>query len=148
MSIIFKTIIMLNQKIRTFAGGKYGSNDLFILSKGLNSGKPLEKPCPNCFVCQCDTKEEKEKIYWLLYALWQGNKFQATLVGSVIPFIRKKDLINLIETRLQAALENPGKADGVFQKLQSLKQQELNYMKLQECISQLKLVLANRLINN
>jgi len=137
---------MLNQKIKTYNGNEYGSNDLFILSKGLNSGKPLEKPCPNCFICECDSQEEKEKIYWLLYALWQGKKFHAPLVGSVIPFIRKKDLVNLIENGLQAALENPNKIGEVFRKLQTLKQQELNYIKIQQNLSQLKCVLANQLI--
>ena len=27
----------------------YPAFTLFALCKGLNSGKPLEKPCPNCF---------------------------------------------------------------------------------------------------
>lgn len=139
---------MLNQKIKTYKGGRYEAKDLFILSKGMNSGKPLEKPCPNCFICHCDSIQEKQKIYWLLYALWQGKKFHVSLVGSVIPFIRKKDLIKLLEVGLKSALEQPSQIEGIFKKLQTLKQQELNYIKIQNSLSQLKCVLANQIINN
>ena len=64
----------------------------FILSKGNNSGKPLEAACPNCFICICKTEEEKQQLYWLFYGLWQGSFFHPFLTGSVISFIRLDDL--------------------------------------------------------
>lgn len=64
----------------------------FILSKGNNSGKPLDIACPNCFICICKTEEEKQQLYWLFYGLWQGLFFHPFLTGSVIPFIRLDDL--------------------------------------------------------
>ncbi|PHR48031.1 MAG: hypothetical protein COA32_05760 [Fluviicola sp.] len=146
--LTFKTYIMLNQKIKTYKGGRYETKDLFILSKGMNSGKPLEKPCPNCFICHCDSIQEKQRIYWLLYALWQGKKFHESLVGSVIPFIRKKDLIKLLEVGLKSTLEQPCQIEEIFKKLQTVKQQELNYIKIQSSLAQLKCVLANQIINN
>jgi len=66
--------------------------NLFVLSKGNNAGKPLKTPCPNCFILTADNEYEKEKLYWLLYCLWQGGYFQPYLTGSVIPFIRIDDL--------------------------------------------------------
>jgi len=71
----------------------------FILCKGLNSGKPLSEPCPNCFVCICQSEQEKENLYWILFALWQSRRFHQVLCGSVIPFVRKKELSNLIQIR-------------------------------------------------
>ena len=37
----------------------YTGNHFFLLSKDLNAGKPLNKPCPNCFVPFADCDEEK-----------------------------------------------------------------------------------------
>lgn len=69
----------------------------FILSKGLNAGRPLDNPCPNCFVFACDTPEERERYFWITYGLWQAGHFKVYLVGSVIPFLRKPELVMLIE---------------------------------------------------
>ena len=73
----------------------YAENHFFILSKGNNSGKPMETPCPNCFVCLCKNEEDKQRLYWLFYGLWQGLFFHPFLTGSVIPFIRLDDLKNV-----------------------------------------------------
>ena len=78
----------------------YTDAHFFILSKGNNSGKPLETPCPNCFVCLCKDEEEKQRLYWLFYGLWQGLYFHPFLTGSVIPFIRLDDLKNVAEIAL------------------------------------------------
>ncbi|MBK9284035.1 MAG: hypothetical protein IPM51_06905 [Sphingobacteriaceae bacterium] len=72
----------------------------FILSKGNNSGKPMETPCPNCFVCLCKDEEEKQRLYWLFYGLWQGMYFHPFLTGSVIPFIRLDDLKSVVKIAL------------------------------------------------
>jgi hypothetical protein len=72
----------------------------FILSKGNNSGKPLDQPCPNCFVCLCSNEEEKQRYYWLFYGLWQGMYFQPFITGSVIPFIRLDDLKKVVQTAM------------------------------------------------
>ncbi len=74
----------------------YTENHFFILSKGLNAGKPMEKPCPNCFVLFAKSEEEKNQLNWLCYGLWQGNFFRPFLTGSVIPFIRLDDLKTVI----------------------------------------------------
>ena len=56
-------------------GVVYNMPHFFILNKGNNSGKPLLSPCPNCFVIQFQSEEEKEQIYWLSYSLWQSKAF-------------------------------------------------------------------------
>jgi hypothetical protein len=78
----------------------YADAHFFILSKGSNCGKPMDVPCPNCFVCICKNDEEKQKMYWLFYGLWQGLFFHPFLTGSVIPFIRLDDLKNVVKIAL------------------------------------------------
>lgn len=85
----------------------YSVPHFFILSKGNNSGKPLEKPCPNCFVCLCKNEEEKQNLYWLFYGLWQGMYFHPFLTGSVIPFIRLDDVKQLIKTAIEKTSAKP-----------------------------------------
>jgi hypothetical protein len=81
-------------------GRGYSRPHFYILCKGHNSGKPLEQPCPNCFVCICRDYEEKQYLYWLFYGLWQGKFFEPFLTGSVIPFIRLEDLKEVTQNAL------------------------------------------------
>lgn len=80
---------------------KAEKNSFFILNKGLNTGKPLNEPCPNCFVCICKNSEDIEKLYWLLFALWQSKEIKRHLIGSVILYIRKSELEKLIRQKVQ-----------------------------------------------
>src|SRR5690606_2848254 len=43
------------------------------LNKGLNSGKPLNEPCANCFVIVFSSDEEKESHYWTAFSLWKSK---------------------------------------------------------------------------
>lgn len=90
----------------------------FILSKGNNSGKPLNIACPNCFICVCRTEEEKQQLFWLFYGLWQGSFFQPFMTGSVIPFIRIND-VKMVAAR---ALEKVAMQQEQFNKNLSLVQ--------------------------
>lgn len=40
-----QTLIKTHKMNRTYHG-----NHFFVLSKGNNAGRPMDKPCPNCFV--------------------------------------------------------------------------------------------------
>lgn len=92
---------MTTLKIKTHKmKNTYVEDHFFILSKGMNAGKPLDKPCPNCFVLFAKCEEEKNMLYWLCFGLWQGNFFHPFLTGSVIPFIRFEDLKQVIKEAL------------------------------------------------
>jgi hypothetical protein len=81
-------------------------HEFYILNKGYNAGKPLHHPCPNCFTCQASSLEEKELYYWLCFGLWQGRAFRPYLIGSVIPFIRLNDLLQVLNhSGIQAIAE-------------------------------------------
>ena len=70
----------------------------FIQSKGKHSGRPLRKPKPNCFAVYTDN----ENLYELVYALYISRRFEYYLIGSVIPFIRLKDVNTVITEALEA----------------------------------------------
>lgn len=74
-------------------------HSFFILNRGMNSGRPMNQPCPNCFVCYCDNAAEKQKLFWLLFALWEGKQIQSLLIGSVIPFVRIRDLEKVMKEK-------------------------------------------------
>lgn len=85
-------------ELRTHRIGRiYSKPHFFILNKGLNSGKPLSKPCPNCFVVTTTTEEDKETLYHLAMMLQIGDYFAYFLKGSVIPFISIDDCRNTLK---------------------------------------------------
>lgn len=76
----------------------------FILSKGNNAGKPLDQPCPNCFVAFCSSQDDREFFYWLSYALWQTQIYYTCLTGSVIPFIHISDVKHCLDRGCHSAM--------------------------------------------
>src|SRR5690554_2356510 len=140
---------MSNFKMITYReGGVYTGPHFFILNKGLNSGKPLKKPCPNCFVISCNSENEKENLYWIVYSLHQGKQFQMALVGSVIPFIRKNDLIKIINDAQKVTSHKPEAIKKTVSSLLQLEQQEENYKRIQNTLKQLRQVLVHQLIKS
>ena len=80
---------MKNFIIRTHRPGTiYNDAHYFILNKGMNCGKPLIEPCPNCFVLLFNSEIERENSFWIAYSLWQSNYWHQFLIKSVIPFFR------------------------------------------------------------
>ena len=99
-----------------------GEFDVFILSKGNNAGKPMWQPCPNCFVFSAQNQTAQEEMYWLLYGLWQGSYFHPFISGSVIPFIRKRELcqvINLAFEKVQSKHDQFGRTVCTLQLLEA-----------------------------
>jgi hypothetical protein len=126
-------------KIKTYSKNvKLTEDCFFILSKGNNAGKPLIKPCPNCFVFLSCDKEEKDFFFWLTYGLWQGNYFKQVLCGSVIPFIRIHELKTII---FDASVKAQSKSE-TFSKtvnyLKNLDEQQKNIQKQMHLIQQVK----------
>lgn len=137
---------MSKYQIKTHRPGTiYQGNYFFIQSKGFHSGKPLKEPYPNCFVCLCESQSCLDEMYWLLYILWQGRKFHDVLVGSVIPFIRTKDLQEIIELALDKFDGCPRQFYQTVEALKSLQKQELNYVNINDQIGKLKRTLVNRM---
>lgn len=88
----------MSYTIRTYSPGQLITGmHFFILNKGMNSGRPSQSPHANSFIIETDSQEDLDRYYWLSYGLWITGKFKYYLVGSVIPFIRKHELQQLID---------------------------------------------------
>ena len=83
----------------------YKGNQIFILNKGMNSGKPQKEPFTNSFVILFQNNDDAETVYWLAYSLWKAKLWHQSLLGSVIPFLRiadfKKDFMSKVNEMLQ-----------------------------------------------
>ena len=89
---------MSNFEIKTHKIGRiYSKPHFFILNKGLNSGKPMHKPCPNCFVITAATEEQIQTLFYMCLSLKIGRFFEYYLKGSVIPFITISDCSKLLK---------------------------------------------------
>jgi hypothetical protein len=83
---------MQNFIVKTHQKGTiYSKPHLFLLNKGLNSGKPQKEPFTNSFVVIFDLEQDCENLYFVAYSLWKTNFWHQHLVGSVIPFLRIHD---------------------------------------------------------
>ena len=130
---------MIQFRLTTYREEKaYQGSYFFILNKGNNSGKPLLTPCPNCFVCLCENDQDKEELYWLLFGMWQGKAIYPHLIGSVIPFIRLRELSDLINTGLEKLISNPIKVKRNISKIIQMEKHQMNIQKQLELIKQMK----------
>lgn len=122
--------------------GVVPENAFFILSKGRNTGRPSFDPCPNCFVFTCKDLDDLHSYYWLVYALWAGNKFHPLLCGSVIEFIHLRDIIHLIETAALTAKN----MEGVTRSMKKIIQLENKLQHQIKLIKQAKVVTVRELL--
>ncbi|MBI9040201.1 hypothetical protein [Lutibacter sp.] len=131
---------MSNFEIKTHQLGRtYNTPHFFILSKGLNSGRPMNQPCPNCFVITTAAEPTRESLYYLCLSLKTGQYFSYYLKGSVIPFICISDAKKVINEALQNNQKQQWKIK--VEKLKKINAFEEN-LKLQlSVIKQLKIAL-------
>lgn len=87
-------------------GRTYSNPHFFILNKGLNSGKPLPDPCPNCFVVITKTETDRNNLFHLSLMLQIGGFYAYYLKGSVIPFISIDDCRNTLNNSYTSLLSD------------------------------------------
>lgn len=126
-------------QIKTYRNGTSISKPhFFILSKGKNAGKPLEIPCPNCFVLVTDSEESRNFYFWLAFGLWQSLGFTPYLTGSAIPFLRIGDLKIVLLAGQQKAMKDRRKYLKSLALLQDFDQKSKILEKQTELIKQIK----------
>ena len=131
---------MSTYEIRTHRNGRtYNTPHFFILSKGLNSGKPMSQSCPNCFVITTQSESYRESLFYLCLSLKIGNYFRYYLKGSVIPFICISDAKKVISTALQNYQEQQWQLK--VEKLKKINAFEANLQQQLKTISKLKIAL-------
>lgn len=130
---------MSNFEIKTHIVGRtYSKPHFFILNKGLNSGRPQEKPCPNCYVITVFTEEERNTLFYLCYSLHLGRYFEPFLKGSVILFITINDCLKLLKTAHLKHLSNENKSKNNLNKVKFIEEKEQNLKEQLKLINQLK----------
>ena len=102
----------------------YKANQIFILNKGMNSGKPQKKPFTNSFVILFQDEEDADTVYWLAYSLWKARFWHQSLVGSVIPFLRIDDFKKDFNSKVNEMLEEHELHKKQIQALRLLEQKE------------------------
>jgi len=131
---------MSNFEIKTHSVGRtYTTPHFFILNKGLNSGKPMDQPCPNCFVITTNSEKTRESLFYLCLSLKIGRYFGYYLKGSVIPFICISDTKKVINEALQNNQEQQWQMK--VEKLKKINAFEENLQQQLKTISQLKIAL-------
>lgn len=130
---------MKSLKILTYNPKNQKSDfEIYVLCKGLNSGKPLDNPCANCFVISCKNTQEMYYLRSLLFGMWKAKAFHPHLIGSVIPFIRIADFRNLISEQIQHLKNKEVTYQKDVQKFKALEQKEPAMYEQLLLISQLK----------
>ena len=112
-------IIKTHQKDTVYTG-----NQIFILNKGMNSGKPQKDPFTNSFVMIFPNEEEAETVYWLAYSLWKSNFWHQFLIGSVIPFLRINDFKKDFDFKVKEMLQEHELHQKQIKALRLLEQKE------------------------
>ena len=110
----------------------------FVLCKGMNSGKPLNLRCQNCFCVICSSEEDKETLYWISFALWRSKAFHPYLSGSVIPFIHINDFKQLVQIRLKIVNSDNGAFTEVVKNLKLIEQSEKHFQENLRLMEELK----------
>lgn len=130
-------------KIKTFnMNSSLNFPHFFLLSKGYNAGKPIEKPCPNCFIVTAENEEHKYQLFWICYCLWKSGAYLPMLRGSVIPFLNIRDASTALQKAMSAAETRKDEFDAQIKKLSQLTHLEKQLNLQIRLISELKTSLA------
>lgn len=126
----------------------HDTNHFFILSKGYNAGKPLDKPCPNCFIVTAENEEHKYQLFWVCYSLWKSGAYLPLLRGSVIPFLNIRDTESEIIKAVQVIKRNYADFNKSVGHLQQLIRTEKLLTLQIKLINEIKNSIANKLVRN
>lgn len=144
-SRIIKTRVMQNFKVRTYdVQQATPKTAIFILNRGRNAGKPLQEPCPNCFILYCSSLEEMENVYWTFYALWKHGFFHPYLCGSVIEMLRISELKTLMRNFIIPALEKSSQNPEMTLKIKSTWELEKKIEQQAKAVKELRDSLVRR----
>ena len=125
-------------------GTSYTKPHLFILNKGLNSGKPQKEPFANSFVIIFSNQEESESIYWLALSLCKSKFWHQFLVGSVIPFLKIQDFKSNFSKKAVEMLSDYETHQKNINALRLLEQKEAQFHQNINLINDLRRVILYR----
>ncbi|MCL6462008.1 MAG: hypothetical protein I4O51_09075 [Flavobacterium micromati] len=132
-------IVKTHQKDTIYLG-----NQIFILNKGINSGKPQKEPFTNSYVIIFSSEEDAEMMYWLAYSLWQMKFWHQHLIGSVIPFIRIKCFQTEFDHKVTKMLSDFEQHQKDIHAIKTLEQQKQHLERNLKLINELKKCILSR----
>jgi hypothetical protein len=141
----FKSESMLNFIIKTHQKNSiYSKPHLFILNKGMNSGKPQKEPFTNSFVVIFQNEIDCESIYFVAYSLWQTKFWHQHLIGSVIPFLRLPDFSKEFNPKASLMMQEHEEHQKNIAALKLLEQKEKQFHENINLINDLRKVILYR----
>lgn len=136
---------MLKFIIKTHRTGTiYTQPHLFILNKGLNSGKPQKEPFTNSFVIIFENEEDFDTINLTAYALWKTKFWHQFLRGSVIPFLSLYDIRKEFSIKVNQEVKDHKEHLKNVQALKLLEQSEKRFNENLNLINDMRRVILYR----
>ena len=117
---------------------QYNKPCLFLLNKGLNSGKPQKEPFTNSFVIIFENQEDVDNIFFISYSLWKTKFWHQFLIGSVIPFLRLQEFKKEFNQKVNALMQEHEKHKKSVAALKFLEEKENQFLKNLNLISDLR----------
>lgn len=96
----------------------------YILAKGENSGKPGFNPFTNSFQCIAPNKEMFDFYFWLCFGLFEAGKLKSYYRGSVIPFVKLRDLREVLKQFAPHVYQNYQQYQQIVDDLSNLEQRK------------------------
>jgi hypothetical protein len=141
----FKSKAMTNFIVKTHRKyTSYSKPHLFILNKGMNSGKPQKEPFTNSFVIIFQQEEDCDNFYFIAFSLWQTKFWHQYLTGSVIPFLRLPDFKKEFNPRAKTMMEEHEQHQKNITALKLLEQKENQFQENLKLINDLRRVIMYR----
>lgn len=128
-------------------GTIYSKPHLFLLNKGMNSGKPQKEPFTNSFVVIFDLEQDCENLFFIAYSLWQTKFWHQFLVGSVIPFLRLNDFKKEFFVRSKMMMEEHEAHVKHIAALKLLEQKEKQFQENINLINDMRRIILYRYCN-
>ena len=139
---------MLNFIIKTHRKDTvYTKPHLFVLNKGMNSGKPQKEPFTNSFVIIFENESDFDNINLTAYALWKTKFWHKFLCGSVIPFLRLNDVRKEFSNKVNQEIKDHEEHLKNLQTLKLLEQSEKRFNKNLNLINDMRKVILYRYCN-
>lgn len=117
---------------------QYNKPCLFLLNKGLNSGKPQKEPFTNSFVIILENQEDVDNVFFISYSLWKTKFWHQFLIGSVIPFLRLQEFKKVFNQKINALMQEQEKHKKSVAALKLLEEKENQFLKNLNLISDLR----------
>ena len=125
----------------------YTKPHLFLLNKGMNSGKPQKEPFTNSFVIIFENESDFDTINLTAYALWKTKFWHQFLRGSVIPFLSLQDIRKEFSNKVNQEIKDHEEHLKNVQTLKLLEESEKRFNENLNLINDMRRIILYRYCN-